>query len=211
MPSCADCGRFACSGGAKEKLPDGCPMEENSDTLEKAREEYLKPEVLQIAQNAARVEQEGYCRWTRVEEIMVFARKAGYKKIGLAFCVGLRREAALFNRILNDNGFETVSVACKTGAVPKEHLGLTDDEKLRPGQFEAMCHPVAQAELLNEQNTDLNVILGLCVGHDTLFIRYAKAPVTVLAVKDRVLAHNPLGALYARHYFQRRYSIERKP
>ena len=137
---------------------------------------------------------------------MVFARKAGYKKIGLAFCVGLRREAALFNRILNDNGFETVSVACKTGAVPKEHLGLTDDEKLRPGQFEAMCHPVAQAELLNEQNTDLNVILGLCVGHDTLFIRYAKAPVTVLAVKDRVLAHNPLGALYARHYFQRCYS-----
>ncbi|HOL16650.1 MAG TPA: DUF1847 domain-containing protein [Bacillota bacterium] len=186
-------------------------MEENGDILEKAREEYLKPEVLQIAQNAARVEQEGYCRWTRVEEIMVFARKAGYKKIGLAFCVGLRREAALFNRILNDNGFETVSVACKTGSVPKEFLGLTEEEKLKPGQFEAMCHPVAQAELLNEQNTDLNVILGLCVGHDTLFIRYAKAPVTVLAVKDRVLAHNPLGALYARHYFQRRYCIERKP
>jgi uncharacterized metal-binding protein len=48
------------------------------------------------------------------------------------------------------------------------------------------------------------VLLGLCVGDDTLFIKHAKAPVTVLAVKDRVLAHNPLGALYtSRHIYTR--------
>ncbi len=211
MPSCAECGPYACASGDKKKAPASCPMEQSSKTLDRVQKEYHKPEILNMAQNAARVEQEGYCRWTRVEEIMIFARKAGYKKIGLAYCVGLRREAALFNRILKDNGFETVSVACKTGSVPKEHLGLTDEEKLRPGQFEAMCNPVAQAELLNEQQTDLNVLLGLCVGHDTLFIRYASAPATVLAAKDRVLAHNPLGALYAGHYFQRRYNIEQKP
>jgi uncharacterized metal-binding protein len=59
-----------------------------------------------------------------------------------------------------------------------------------------MCNPIGQALLLNNENTDLNIILGLCVGHDSLFIKYSNAPVTVFAVKDRVLAHNPLGALY---------------
>ena len=59
-----------------------------------------------------------------------------------------------------------------------------------------MCNPIAQAKLLNEEKTDFNIVLGLCVGHDTLFFKSSEAPVTVLAVKDRALAHNPLGALY---------------
>lgn len=59
-----------------------------------------------------------------------------------------------------------------------------------------MCNPIAQAEFLNKENTEFNIVLGLCVGHDTLFFKYSKAPVTVLAVKDRALAHNPLGAIY---------------
>ena len=32
------------------------------------------------------------------------------------------------------------------------------------------------------------------MGHDILFTKHSKAPVTTLAVKDRVLTHNPLGA-----------------
>jgi uncharacterized metal-binding protein len=39
-------------------------------------------------------------------------------------------------------------------------------------------------------------MLGLCIGHDTLFIKYCRVPLTVLAVKDRVFGHNPLAALY---------------
>jgi uncharacterized metal-binding protein len=46
------------------------------------------------------------------------------------------------------------------------------------------------------RGTDLNVLMGLCVGHDSLFFRHSAAPVTVLAVKDRVLGHNPLAAVY---------------
>ena len=49
--------------------------------------------------------------------------------------------------------------------------------------------------IFNKEKTDLNVINGLCVGHDTLFMKYSEAPVTYLVVKDRVLAHNPVGAL----------------
>jgi uncharacterized metal-binding protein len=58
--------------------------------------------------------------------------------------------------------------------------------------------------LSDEAQMLTNVLLGLCVGDDTLFIKHSKAPVTVLAVKDRVLAHNPLGVLYtSRNPFSR--------
>ncbi|MPM98578.1 hypothetical protein SDC9_145766 [bioreactor metagenome] len=59
-----------------------------------------------------------------------------------------------------------------------------------------MCNPIGQANFLNSAKTELNIMLGLCVGHDSLFIKCSDAPITVFAVKDRVLAHNPLGALY---------------
>jgi len=88
---------------------------------------------------------------------------------------------------------------------------VKDVQKVRPGQFEAMCNPIAQAEILNEAKTDLNILLGLCVGHDTLFMRYARAPVTVLAVKDRVLAHNPLGAIYAQDYYAEKIAAHQRP
>lgn len=61
-----------------------------------------------------------------------------------------------------------------------------------PSAQKAMCNPIAQAELLNEAGTELNIIVGLCVGHDALFIRHSKAPVTVLAAKDHVYDNAPL-------------------
>ncbi len=52
----------------------------------------------------------------------------------------------------------------------------------------------------------MNLILGLCVGHDTLFIKHSQAPVTVLAAKDRFLGHNPLAALYlAEGYYKKKF------
>ena len=50
--------------------------------------------------------------------------------------------------------------------------------------------------LCNRQKTEFNIALGLCVGHDSLFYKYSDALVTTLIAKDRVLAHNPAGALY---------------
>jgi len=115
---------------------------------------------------------------------------------GLAFCAGLAKEAAIVDEILRSHGFDTVSVVCKAGAIPKEEIGVTDDEKVFIGQHESMCNPILQAALLNDAATEFNIVLGLCVGHDSLFFRYAKASTTVLAVKDRVMGHNPLACLY---------------
>jgi uncharacterized metal-binding protein len=44
------------------------------------------------------------------------------------------------------------------------------------------------------------VIIGLCVGHDMLFTSNSKAPVTTLIVKDRMLGHNPIIALYSGYH-----------
>ncbi len=109
---------------------------------------------------------------------------------------GLREEAKVVEKFYSDMGFDVVSVVCKVGAVPKETIGISDNEKIAIGKFESMCNPVLQAMVLNSEGTDLDILLGLCVGHDTLFLKYAKSPCTVLAVKDRLLGHNPLAAVY---------------
>lgn len=119
----------------------------------------------------------------------------GCKRIGLAFCIGLAEEAKVINEILSKH-FEVASVCCKLCGLPKEDFGL---EKIKSGDDEVMCNPAGQADVLNEAQTELNVICGLCVGHDAIFSQVSKAPVTTLIVKDRILAHNPVAALYCRY------------
>jgi uncharacterized metal-binding protein len=207
MLNCAKCGLHLCYKGELDKLTQDCPMKGYAKTYEEAAAIYNESEG-SMARNSARVEAGGYGVWPRVREIMEYARLSGFKKLGLAFCVGLRKEAFEVNKIFENNGFTVASVMCKTGSRPKEELGLLDSEKVRPGQFEAMCNPVVQALLLNNEQTDLNVLLGLCVGHDSIFIKHSEAPITVLAVKDRTTGHNPLAAIYAGHYFQSKVNLK---
>lgn len=129
---------------------------------------------------------------TRLEEIIEFARRAGYTRLGLAFCIALAREAELVATVLK-NHFKVDSVCCKIAGLNKDEHAMP---KIKPDQFEIACNPIGQARMLNRAKTDLNIMLGLCVGHDILFQKYCEAPVTVLAVKDRILAHNPLAVLH---------------
>ena len=128
-----------------------------------------------------------------MEEICEFARMIGAKKLGIATCVGLLKEARAAAAIFRHKGFEVYGVACKTGAVRKTEIGLDpQQEHLGPH----ICNPILQAKLLNKEKTDLNIVIGLCVGHDSLFYKYSDALCTTLVVKDRVLGHNPVAALY---------------
>ena len=154
------------------------------------------------------IEAIGYGEWVRVRETMEFCRRMGYHKLGLAFCGGLHQEARVLAKILRDNGFEVVSVVCKVGAVDKCQAGMTDEQKVKPGQYEPMCNPIMQAQLLNKEKTQFNIVLGLCVGHDSLFYKYSEAMLTTLVAKDRVLQHNPVGALYgAEKYCAKRLAM----
>jgi uncharacterized metal-binding protein len=129
---------------------------------------------------------------TRLEEIIEFARRAGYTRLGLAFCIALAREAELVASILKQH-FKVDSVCCKIAGLNKDAHQMS---KIKPDQFEVACNPIGQARMLNRAATQLNIMLGLCIGHDILFQKHCEAPVTVLAVKDRVLAHNPLAVLH---------------
>ena len=76
--------------------------------------------------------------------------------------------------------------------IPKSDMGAPTSDKVGP----VSCNPIEQARMLEEKKTDLNLVVGLCVGHDALFIRHSHTYVVPLAVKDRVLGHNPLAAVY---------------
>ncbi len=147
---------------------------------------------------SASIESKGYMKLTRLEELIEFARQMRFERLGIAFCIGLSDEAKVLHEILSKE-FEVESVCCKVCGVEKREFGL-DRLKREEERHETMCNPVTQAKLLNEKKTDLNIIFGLCIGHDILFSKYADAPVTTLLVKDRVLAHNPAGAIYSKYH-----------
>jgi len=218
-PHCAKCNipgrKKACLAEEDGRGPDFCPTLNHPDIVTEVTKTYHTPEVSEFARLASVQEAECYANRgpgpyvmqpskSRVQEIVEFAGKIEARKLGMAFCVGVHKEAGMLADVLEGHGFKVVSVACKAGAVPKEEIGIKDGEKVRIGTFETMCNPILQAELLNREDTDLNILLGLCVGHDALFLKHAKAFCTVLAAKDRVTGHNPMAALYTMHtYYQK--------
>jgi uncharacterized metal-binding protein len=209
----SDCAN--CFLGPQEKLcmnPNGkagkrCPTLHAKRLAAQAQKEYQAADVREFARQASIQEGECYAgrdqrpyvmhaTKPRIREIYEFAHKMKYSRLGLVFCAGLAKEAEIVTQILRNQRFETVSVGCKVGAVPKEEIGVKDSEKIFIGEYESMCNPILQAMIVNDAKTDFNIVLGLCVGHDSLFFKYAEAPTTVLAVKDRVTGHNPLGPIY---------------
>jgi uncharacterized metal-binding protein len=207
-PECANCKvkERICLVENGEK-PLSCPTINYQETIVKILQEYQKLETLKFARMASIQEAECYLNRhiqpyvlhpvkPRVQEVCEFAKKMGYRKLGIAFCVGLRSEAHTLSQILETQGFQVISVICKVGGIPKETIGIKQDEKIRIGCFESMCNPIVQAAILNAEKTDFNILVGLCVGHDSLFFKYSEALTTALITKDRVLGHNPAAALY---------------
>ncbi|MCQ6253600.1 DUF1847 domain-containing protein [Methanocaldococcus sp.] len=169
------------------------------DIIKELLEEYYKKENLKITKVSSYIEASYYMKKTRLEEIIEFCKLMDYKKIGIAFCIGLENEAKILDEILSQH-FDVYSVCCKVCGIDKDILKL---KKINNNNKEAMCNPIGQAKILNEIRTDLNIIVGLCIGHDILFQKYSNAPTTTFIVKDRVLSHNPAGALYSKYYLKK--------
>ena len=182
---CASCGTKDCRGG-KDCFKDA----------DRHLALYGDERIARLHRAATAIEGRHYCREPRIREVMLFAGEMGFRKLGLAFCVGLADEAQVVADILGRE-FEVVSVCCKLCGIAKKDLSL---EQIVPDkEHESMCNPAGQAAALNQAGTELNVLCGLCVGHDSIFSMVSEAPVTTLIVKDRVLAHNPVGAIYSQY------------
>lgn len=213
-PQCAKCPAMYCvrmpmAEIQKDILEDYCPMKTMSELIKKSIKKYDLDDLRSTYIPATITEKEGYEQVRgvlrpvrpRIRELVEFAKKIGVRNIGVAFCVGLHDEAAKVSEILEEHEFVVASVLCKCGGVDKTKLGVSEEYKLRgPLTFDAGCNPIVQAELLNKSKTEINVIVGLCIGHDIIFTMNSKAPVTTLIVKDRLTGHNPVISLYTQYH-----------
>jgi uncharacterized metal-binding protein len=205
-PQCVRCTVLRC--GSKEtnkKVPASCPTEKYPDLVRESVEKYKLPENRAVMEGWLGLmgqildpeKQKEKWAWTRVHEIMEYARIREMKKLGIATCYSLMPESKLLADILEYNGFEVASVSCLCGEVNPQDIGM-------PGNIS--CNPILQAEVLDKEKTELNIMMGLCVGHDILFLRHSKAETTPLVVKDRATGHNPLAALYqSKGFFKDRF------
>jgi uncharacterized metal-binding protein len=181
-PHCAACGPKPCRQGkdCRGDAPAHLAL-------------YEDERIVRLHRAAAAVEARHYGKANRLQEIMLLAEEMGFRRLGLAFCIGLSEEARIIEETLARR-FEVASVCCKSGGIDKSALDL---EQINPqADRETMCNPAGQADLLNAAGTELNIICGLCVGHDAIFSLRSAAPVTTLIAKDRVLGHNPVAAVY---------------
>ena len=196
---CSNCPSQVCQVRQKDDLPDFCPMLD-SQLIKKGVDEYkLGDNEKFYADSLISMGQSAGGRMPRIIEAVNFCRIRGYKKIGVAYCSGMLKFGRAVTDVFKSYGFEVVSCGCKTGGFGPEEL--VDESLLNgfgkrnppPAKSEsaarkprAMCNPIGQAILLNNEGTDFNVIAGLCVGHDSLFIKYSNAPCTTVVLKDRL-------------------------
>jgi len=169
--NCAECKGFICRGGGKlEATPDFCPMRGDFPEFE---ELYPGGKSRDLLTRAALVEARGYCRWTRLREVGEFSSLMGYHRIGLAHCPDMAGEAEMVGAFLRGFGLEAT---------------------LPPSP--SACDPLGQADFFSKQATDLNVLAGMCVSHEVMFLHATEAPAVSLIARDTRLHHNPVAALY---------------
>lgn len=211
MPSCDKCPSLACwpahAEDALKMSPDFCATVNWPDIIAKGREIYETDEFhrkLQIA--GAIIEslssqtppggREINMKYTRAEELALLCHFMDWKKIGIAHCIGMIGEAKELSDYLRIRGMEPYQLCCKMGDIEKTEIGIAEEDKVRPLTYETICNNIGQALVFNEIGTDLNVIVGLCMGHDIAFTMFSKAPVTTFIVKDRRMGNAPALALY---------------
>lgn len=176
MP-CTDCDGNPCSVGRVDKAPAYCPMHGSGPGFAAL---YSSKDARLLTYHSTLVEAAGYCRWTRLREVMELARIAELRHLGVAHCADTRAEAESAAARLREHGLR-VSLRAPS----------------------SRCDPILQARQFTEARTDFNIMVGMCVGHDALFIRHSAAPITSLVVRDLRLRHNPVGAIYNRRgYFR---------
>ncbi len=203
FPRCDVCGDKGCKAGQPGKFRL-CPTNISQISREDILKKYQDPEDERLLKAAAKVERETLQPVNgvltpirpRISEIMAFADELGIKKIGVSFCIAARDEAERLCKVLETRGFEVHSVICRNFALTKAELGIPKEHVLR-SETETSCNPILQAELLNDAGTELNIVVGLCIGHDILFSKHSKGYVTTLMVKDRMTGNNPTDPLYS--------------
>ncbi len=174
-----------------------CSMSSNISINPSSEEKEIK-HMLEATLDIACEEERKLCR---LSELIYFCLEMKYKRIGIAYCTDLQEPAEILTQVLR-RFFDVFPVCCKIGGVSVDDpfsFKNADSDRGERRKYIA-CNPRGQAEALNKLGTDLNVIVGICIGADSIFTHASDAPVTTLFVKDKSLANNPIGALYSDYY-----------
>ncbi len=195
LPACPHC---VSGGGRARRAADGslepeAPREQPSlgrpgagDEQRSTRRRRIERMMLEVARDLQFEDERRLCR---LSELVYFCLEMGYRSVGVAYCVDLAGPAEILIQVLR-RFFSVHPAPCRR------------DTELNGDEANTHCNPADQAEMLNELETDLNVIVGLCMGSDCVFTQRSAAPVTTLFVKDRALANNPIGAVYSDRYLK---------
>ncbi len=189
------CEKQACCRDAGNHMPAYCDANNYLAELEESTREYPKQGVVEVYKASCAVREHDRDMMPRIEEVILYARELGLKKIGFAACVSMADELGLLVKLFTGAGFEVYAACCQMGGITPEQRGVPELTGLQGSG----CNPIAQAAMLNKAGTELNLVVGLCLGHDILFSRYSKAPASTLIVKDRAMGNNPAAALYGSH------------
>jgi len=155
-----------------------------------------------ILESAIDIACESERKLCRLAELVYFCLDMGYRRLGVAYCTDLMQPASILSGGLQ-RFFKVFPVCCKVGGIRLDAAQVhTGPGGRSAGQIATACNPSGQAAVLNSLDTDLNVIVGLCVGADCIFTRESHAPVTTIFVKDKSLANNPIGAVYSHYYLE---------
>ena len=121
---------------------------------------------------------------SRLQELVNFAKESGYINIGIANCKSVQPYADRLKQLLEKDGFKVYSINCKDSCL--------NGNCICEDMSGACCDPLSQAKYLNDCKTNLNINLGLCLGHGIIFAKHSIAPVTTFLVKDFATNHNPI-------------------
>ena len=198
------CSKQGCWRGSDIGIPEYCQVNNYLQELGKATSEYKKLDVNALYKAASMVGEYNKGMTPRIEEALLFAKELKLERIGFAACVAMEWEMGYLLKLFTREGFEVFTASCQIGRVGAEARGAPEVKDC----VRSSCNPIAQAEILNSENTQLNFIVGLCMGHDILFTKYSKAPVSTLIVKDRVTGNNPAATLYGWHRRKQLFGVE---
>ena len=189
FPDCLACRDLRCLQGKPCGL---LPSSVSSPRLER--------EVERMLEASLDVSSEKDRTLCRLSELIYFCLEMGYRRIGVAYCIDLQEPCEILVRVLR-RFFRVYPVCCKIGGTSAFLNSSPDQREQKPTECIA-CNPIGQARVLNRIGTDLNVVVGVCMGADCVFVRFSEAPATTLFVKDRSLANNPIGAIYSDYYLK---------
>jgi uncharacterized metal-binding protein len=154
--------------------------------------QYLDVSTSAIVQAAAElVDFDRAGQLSRLDEIIEYATRVKYKRLGVAYCYGMEQHVRILESMLIERGFTVAAVSCSVGGLKQSEVNSESCI------HKVSCNPLGQAQQLNSENVGLTLIVGICMGHDILLNRNLNMDFTTYVVKDRLHNHSPLKGLRA--------------